>query len=158
MLKISNIIATYTSKIFWVNIAQCSLIAIFMKSENFRFVRSLSWFILEIALNCPFSIYQCSFAIIARSQHIFMISVLAFWRFFIVLSILVNCKQTDNCFRLLTYPLQVSSATECLKVTLSVPEYYHSYSQENKVVKSSSIDLLRSSTSFQYRLLCKLYS
>ena len=48
--------------------------------------------------------------------------------FSIVFSLFVNCKQTGNFFRLLAYLLQVSSAIECLKVTLSEAVYYLSYS------------------------------
>ena len=36
-----------------------------------------------------------------------------------VFSLFVNCKQTGIFFRLLAYPLQISSAFECLKVTLT---------------------------------------
>ena len=75
---------------------------------------------------------------------------LLFEDFFVVCSLLVNCKQIDNCFRLLTYLLQVSSETEYLKVTLIVVVCYHSYSVETE---TSLIDLLRSTTNFQYRLL-----
>ena len=55
--------------------------------------------------------------------------------FSIVFSPFVNCKQTGSFFRLLAYPLQVSSAIECLKVTPSEAVYYLSYSVETKTVK-----------------------
>ena len=38
-------------------------------------------------------------------------------------------------FRLLAYPLQVSSAIECLKVTLNEAVYYFSYSLETETEK-----------------------
>ena len=78
---------------------------------------------------------------------------LLFKYFFTVFSFFVNCKQTENVFRLLAYPLQVSCLIEYRKVTLSVVVYYLSYSPEIETVKSSSIDLLWWSTNFQYRLL-----
>ena len=81
---------------------------------------------------------------------------LLFKDFFAVFFLSMNCKQTGNVFRLLTYPLQVSCLIECLQVTLSVVVYYLSYSSETETVKSSSIDLLCWSTNFQYRLLCIL--
>ena len=50
-------------------------------------------------------------------------------------SLFVNCEQAGSFFRLLAYPLQVSSAIECLKVTPSEAVYYLSYSVETKTVK-----------------------
>ena len=60
---------------------------------------------------------------------------LLFKDFWIVFSLFLNCKETDIFFRLLTYPLQVSSAIECPKVTLS-EVYYVSHSVEKETVKS----------------------
>ena len=95
--------------------------------------------------------------VICFSLHTHSISLcflfLLFKDFFAVFSLSMNCKQTGNVFRLLTYPLQVSCLIECLQVTLSVVVYYLSYSSETETVKSSSIDLLCWSTNFQYRLL-----
>ena len=51
-------------------------------------------------------------------------------------SLFVNCKQTSIFFGLLAYPLQVSSAIEFLKLTLSEAVYYLSYSVEAETVKS----------------------
>ena len=59
---------------------------------------------------------------------------LFFKDFSIAFSLFVNCKQTGSFFRLLAYPLQVSSAIECLKLTPSEAVYL-SYSVETKTVK-----------------------
>ena len=59
---------------------------------------------------------------------------LFFKDFSIAFSLFVNCKQTGSFFRLLAYPLQVSSAIECLKLTPSEAVYL-SYSVETKIVK-----------------------
>ena len=60
---------------------------------------------------------------------------LLFKDFSIVFSLFVNCKQTGSFFRLLAYPLQVSSAIECLKVTLSEAVYYLSQRVETETAK-----------------------
>ena len=57
---------------------------------------------------------------------------LLFKDFPVLYSLFINCKQTGNFFRLLAYPLRVSSAVECLKVTLSEAVYYFSYSVETE--------------------------
>ena len=57
---------------------------------------------------------------------------LLFKDFPILFSLFINCKQTGNFFRLLAYPLRVSSAVECLKVSLSEAVYYLSYSVETE--------------------------
>ena len=53
---------------------------------------------------------------------------LLFKDFATVFSPFVNCKQAGIFFRLLAYPLQLSSAIEYLKVTLCEAVYYLSYS------------------------------
>ena len=57
---------------------------------------------------------------------------LLFKDFPVLFSLFVNYKQTGNLFRLLAYPLRVSSAVECLKVSLSDVVYYLSYSLETE--------------------------
>ena len=57
---------------------------------------------------------------------------LLFKDFPILFSLFINCEKTGNFFRLLAYPLRVSSAVECLKVTLSEAVYYFSYSVETE--------------------------
>ena len=70
------------------------------------------------------------------THNIFSCFLFLFFKdFSIVFSLFVNCKQTGSFFRLLAYPLQVSSAIECLKVTPYEAVYYLSYSVEAKTVK-----------------------
>ena len=57
---------------------------------------------------------------------------LLFKDFPILFSLFINCKQTGNFFQLLTYPLRVSSAVECLEVSLSAAVYYLPYSVETE--------------------------
>ena len=71
-----------------------------------------------------------------------MFSFLArFLTFFVgfPLFLTVNKQMTQN-FSIIELK-QVSFAIECLNVTLSVAEYYQSYSPKNETVKSLSIDL-----------------
>ena len=64
------------------------------------------------------------------STHIFFSCFLKVLPYYFVFLLTVN-KQVIF-FRLLTYPLRVSSAMECLKVTLSEALYYLSYSVETE--------------------------
>ena len=57
---------------------------------------------------------------------------LLFKDFRVLFSLFINCKQTGNFFRLLAYPLRVSCAVECLKVTQSEVVHYLSYSVETE--------------------------
>ena len=57
---------------------------------------------------------------------------LLFKDFPVLFSLFINCKQTGNLFQLLAYPLRVSSAVECLKVSLTEAVYYLSYSVETE--------------------------
>ena len=57
---------------------------------------------------------------------------LLFKNFPVLFSLFIDCKQTGNFFRLLAYPLRVSSAMEYLKVTLSEAVYYLSSSVETE--------------------------
>ena len=70
------------------------------------------------------------------THNIFSCFLFLFFKdFSIVFSLFVNCKQAGSFFQLLAYPLQVSSAIECLEVTPSEAVYYLSYSVESKTVK-----------------------
>ena len=61
---------------------------------------------------------------------------LLFKDFSLVFSLLSTVNKQIVFFRLLAYPLQVSSAIEYLKGTLSEAVYYLTYSVETKTVKN----------------------
>ena len=135
-MTLLDIVAVYASTFSPVNIGEhCSPITMFMNRETFKFVSCFSRF------NYPFlrgEILRDSFVIITQSKYIVTFFFLLFKDFFTVFSLFVNCKQTENVFRLLTYLLEVSCLIECLKVILSVVVYYLSFSLETETVKSLS--------------------
>ena len=105
---------------FQVNIKQCSLL-----------VCPVFWQI-QLSLFDMGNICVVGLPLLDTHNILSYFLFLLFKDFPILFSLFINCKQTGNFFRLLAYPLRVSSAMECLKVTLSEAVYYLSYSVETE--------------------------